>query len=335
MSRTLKLTGAALGLAAIALAAWFLMMHDRGPGPAHKAIPSSIAEATLSGQDPLSDQFIKELRKYYGRTIAEKATQASLFELRKSIMGSRPDKGREVFYSILKRAFPEYADAIMETLDKLDQYNRWLEENKNMLARMTATERLAAMQKKRKELFGDDAEKIWTGEELATESRRARMQDTLAVLNDSDNTTMDEKIEEYQGALKETYEGTPEGFILKQGPLLAKVFFSIDSVQEELKKMSPQDRQQEINRIRSKMGFTEQQVERMAKRDADNELRWEAGLQYMKDREAVVSQYDGPEREEKLGELREQYFDDEAKTIELEEKGDFFRFRRPHIYGRN
>jgi hypothetical protein len=83
------------------------------------------------------------------------------------------------------------------------------------------------------------------------------------------------------------------------------------------------------------MEFTEKQLESMAKRDADNELRWEAGLQYMKEREAVVQQYTGPEQEEKLKALREQYFDDEAKTIELEEKDDFYRFKRPHIYGRN
>jgi hypothetical protein len=146
---------------------------------------------------------------------------------------------------------------------------------------------------------------------------------------------MDEKLEVYQDALRETYGNTPEKYILDQGPLLAKVFFSIDSVQEELKKMDPVQRQQEINRIRKKMGFTDEQIESMAKRDANNALRWDAGLQYMKDRDALMDQYEGQEREEKLKELREQYFSDEAKTIELEEKDGFFRFKRPHIYGRN
>jgi hypothetical protein len=300
-----------------------------------KTIPTLLTHTKLTGQDPLSDQFVKELKKYYGATISEVVTQAGLFDLWKSFMGSHPDRGRELFYGILKRAFPGYADAIMATLDKLDEYNRWLEHNKALLARMSATERLEALQKKRMELFGDDARKIWTGEELATESRRAKVQDTLAYLNQTEDMTMDDKIEVYQGSLREAYENTPEKFILDQGPLLAKVFFSIDSVQNELKQMTPLERQQELNRIRRKMGFTEQQVERMEKRDADNELRWEAGLNYMKDREEIVRQFEGPQQEEKLRELREQYFDDEAKTIELEEKGDFFRFKRQHIYGRN
>jgi hypothetical protein len=339
MSRKLKISAIVFSIAALALIvfAFFFTTHDSVPGHVKNKnlFQKELAKITLGEQDPLSDQFVKELRKYYGKTISEKATQASLFNLRDLIMGSHPDKGRDLFYSILKKAFPEHADAIIATLDKLDQYNLWLKENKETLSKMTATERLAALEKKRKELFGEDADKIWTGEELATEARRAKVQDVLAVLNKSDDTTMDEKVEVYQGALREAYEGTPEKFILDQDHLLAKVFFSIDSVQDELKQMSSQERQQEINRVRKKMGFSDKQVESMARRDADNELRWEAGLQYMKDREAVVQQYNGPQQEEKLRELREKYFDDEAKTIELEEKDDFYRFNRPHIYGRN
>lgn len=335
MSRRLKISGIVIGIAVLVSAIVLFLIHESKPGPDRNRLQKGFTSISLGSQDPFSDQFIRELKKYYGKTISDKATQASLFDLRNFIMGTNPEKGKDLFYDIIRKAFPEYADAIMATLDKLDRYNLWLKDNKDMLSRMTATERLAALQKKRMELFGEDADKIWTGEELATEARRAKVQDTLAVLNESRDTTMDEKVEVYQGALHEAYEGTPEGFILDQGNLLAKIFFSIDSVQDELKQMGSQDRQMEINRIRKKMGFTDQQVESMAKRDADNELRWEAGLQYMKDRDKIVQEYEGQEQEEKLKELREQYFDDEAKTIELEEKGDFFRFKRPHIYGRN
>jgi hypothetical protein len=339
MSRKVKISLTVLCLAVLALIAFtfFFAMHDpdRAIARNQAQFQKELSNMSLGAQNPLSDQFVKELRKYYGKSIADKVTQASLYNLRNMIMGSNPEKGRALFYSMLKKAFPGYADEIMATLDKIDLYNKWLADNKDMLSRMTATERLAAMEKKRKELFGNDADKIWSGEELASESRKAKMQDTLAVLNESRDTTMDEKLEVYQGTLKEAYANTPEGFILTQGDLLSKVFFSIDSVQEELKQMNSRDRQEEINRIRKKMGFTDKQVESMAKRDADNEMRWEAGLQYMKDRDKVVEQYQGQEQEEKLKELREQYFDDEANTIELEEKGDFYRFKRPHIYGRN
>jgi hypothetical protein len=340
MSRKLKISAIVFGIAVLALIVFvfFFTIRDSNPGPIlrnQNLFLQELAKISLGTQDPLSDQFVKELRNYYGKTISEKATQASLFNLRKFIMSTHPGKGKDLFYNMLKRAFPGYADAIMATLDKLDQYNLWLKDNKDILSKMTATERLAALEKKRKELFGEDADKIWTGEELATEARKAKVQDTIAVLNESRDTTMDEKIDVFQGALREAYDNTPDRFILDQGAYLSKVFFSLDSVQDVLKKMSSQDREQEINRIRKRMGLTDEQIEFMTKRDADNEMRWEAGLQYMKDRDKVLAQYEGEEQEEKLKELRKQYFDDEANTIELEEKDDFFRFKRPHIYGRN
>jgi hypothetical protein len=340
MSRKLKISATVFGIAVLALIVFvfFFTIRDSKPGTFlrnQNQFQQELAKISLGTQDPLSDQFVKELMNYYGKTISEKATQASLFNLRKFIMSTHPGNGNDLFYNMIKRAFPGYADAIMATLDKLDRYNFWLKDNKDMLSKMTATERLAALEKKRKELFGEDAEKIWTGEELATEARKAKVQDAIAVLNESRDTTMDEKIDVFQGTLRETYGNTPDRFILDQGTYLSKVFFSLDSVQEVLKQMSSQDREQEINRIRKKMGLTDEQIEFMTKRDADNEMRWEAGLQYMKDRDKVVQKYEGQEQEEKLKELRKQYFDDEANTIELEEKDDFFRFKRPHIYGRN
>ena len=71
-------------------------------------------------------------------------------------------------------------------------------------------------------------------------------------------------------------------------------------------------------------------------RDADNNQRWDVGLKYMAERKKVVEEFQGPEQQEKLKALREQYFKDEAQTIQLEEEKDgFFRFERPRFYGRN
>jgi len=293
------------------------------------------ASAPSVTNDPFADKIVSQLRDLYGRTIADKSVQASILPIRNFVMNLHPGNGRTYFHDILKRAFPEYADEIMQTLDKLDQYDLWLARNKERLQKMTARERLAAMEEKRKELFGRDAEKIWTEDVLASEARKAKMQDVLALLDESRGLSMDQKLDAYRRSLHETYDGTAESFITKQGVILSKVFFSLDSVQQELNQMSPGERQEEINRIRAKMGFTEQQVETMAKRDADNAGRWAAGLKYMEKREAVVQQYEGQERETKLTELRSEYFGDEANTIALEEKDNFYRFKRPHIWGRN
>jgi hypothetical protein len=192
------------------------------------------------------------------------------------------------------------------------------------------------MEKKKRELFGEDADKIWSGDMLATEVRKAKMQDVMAVLNKSSDTTLDEKLDVYRSALNETYKGTPEEFFLDQKDILSKAFFSIDSVQDILKQMSPEERQQEINNVRSKMGFDSHEMEEMAEIDAQHEQRWNIGLEYMQERNDLVDNFKGPEQKEKLKALREKYFQDEANTIEREEENDnFFRFERPHIYGRN
>ena len=328
-------------LAVIALIVAFYPREKDWAGSSVLAVPSDNLDYVASvpadtpGNDSFGDRIVSELKKYYGTTIAKKSTQAEIISIRDFVMGLRPEKGKDYFYSILKRAFPQYADEIMKTMEKLDLYNRWLSDNRDQLMKMTASGRLAAMWKKRKELFGEDAEKIWSGELLASEERKAKVQDTLAELNKSKELSLDAKLDRYKRTLREAYDGTAEEFIINQGGLISKVFFSLDSVQEELNNLSPAQRQQEINRLRAEMGITERQVESMARRDADNASRWDTGLQYMEKREAVVKQYEGQELENKLNDLRKEHFGDEANTIALEEKDGFYRFKRPHIWGRN
>jgi hypothetical protein len=302
-------------------------VRENGGGASFK---SKLNEMGIS----LEDQLVKELQKFYGSSISEKSTQASIYEIRNSIIGSHPE-GRAFFYKVLKIAFPDYADEIMETLDKLDLYHQWLNENESMLSEMNAEERLVALWKKRIELFGPDAKEIWVDEVLATDARKSKMLDVLDFINEAPDTTVEEKLGIYQDVLQEIYEGSPEEYFLTQKPILAKVFFSIDSVQNELKQMSPDQRQMAINKIRREMGFAQQHVEEMEKRDAERNQRWDVGLKYMEAREKVVSELEGPAPEEKLKALREEYFKDEAKTIELEEADDFFRYERPRYYGRN
>ena len=306
---------------------YYFITHDAD----HRSVFIKIQEALgkKTSADSFSDQLVKELQKYYGKTISDKSTQASLIGIRDFVMSTFPANGKVLFYNILKRAFPDYADEIMKTLDKLDQYNRWLEDNKTVHSKMD-------MEKKKRELFGEDADKIWSGDMLATEVRKAKMQDVMTVLNKSSDTTLNEKLNVYRGALNETYKGTPEEFFLDQKEMLSKAFFSIDSVQGELKQMNSEERQLEINDIRRKMGFDSHEIEEMAEIDAKREQRWNIGLEYMQERNDLVENFNGPQRKEQLKALREKYFQDEANTIEREEENDnFFRFERPHIYGRN
>jgi hypothetical protein len=305
-------------------------------GVAGFTTPSPQLENTFElDQQGLKDQFVRQLQNNYGSTISEIATQASLYEVRNYIMSLFHDDAGGAFYEIIKQAFPGFADAIMNTLDKMDKYNQWLADNQSLLAQMPESERNAALWEKREALFGEAAREIWFGELLATEARKKTMQDTMAVLEQSRDTTIEEKLDMFQSALHETYDNSPEEFILEYKGMAAKVFFSLESVQEELKQMSPDQRQFEMNKIRREMGFSQEDIEAMEAYDTVRNQRWEVGSQYMAEREAVMAETQGQEQEEKLKALREKYFQDEAQTIELEEKDDFFRFERERVHGRN
>jgi hypothetical protein len=300
-----------------------------------QGISTKGADPSLAADEPFIVKMAADLQKWYGKTISQRVTQACLLGVRDLIIGTHPGNGRSLFYAILKRAFPDYANDIMNTLAKIDQYNRWLQDNRDALMKMTALDRTAAMWKKRHELFGDDADKIWSGEMMASDVRKSKMQDTMSALNESRDTSIEEKLQVYQAALRNTYKGTPEEYFLDQNTVLSKVFFSVDSVQEELRKLSPEARQEEINNIRRQMGYSEEDIATQARYDDEREQRWQNGYQYMKERDKVVAQYQGQEQEERLQALRDKYFPYQARAIELEEKDNFFRFKRPRIYGRN
>lgn len=311
-------------------------LKDIQSGPGH--LPGKkYSERTMDKRAGLSleDRLVAELQEFYGKTISEKSTQVLLLKIKNFLSGPYPKDGDLRFYNILKRAFPDLADEIMETLEKMEQYNLWVDENKHMLSQMSGLEKDGTLWKKRRELFGDDAEIIWSEEVLAYEKRKQEMRDAIRLLDGSDDTTIDEKLFVYKSSLNQAYEDSPEAYILDNTDMLAKVFFGIDSVQEELKQLEPDQRKQEINRIRKEMGYAQSQIEELEALDDHRDHRWENGLAYMDERERIVREFEGSQLDEQLKVLQEKYFKHEAKTIDLEEKDGFFRYRRARIYGRN
>ncbi len=301
--------------------------------------PASMKEAGgKEGKEPplsLEDQLVKELKQLYGGAVFRKSTLEVFQKVKQFLMDLYPQDGRQRFYRILERAFPEQADEIRAALEKMAAYNRWLAENRHRLRQMNDLERQGFLWEQREALFGDAAPDIWSEEVLAYEKRKQEMRDTISLLDASDDTTIEEKLDIYKDTLHRAYEDSPEAYILENKSMLARVFFSIDSVQKELEQMPPEHRQWEINQIRRDLGFNEELIQQMEARDAHRNRRWKNGREYMQAREAIVEQYPGPQQEEKLEALREEYFGHEAETIEREEKDGFFRYERERVYGRN
>lgn len=283
----------------------------------------------------LEDQLVMEMKKFYGKTISQKSIQMNLLRVKRFLLQRYPEDGSAMFYRIVKRAFPDLADEIIITLKKMEQYKNWVEENANRLSEMNKLEKEGAIWEKRTALFGEEAREMWSEEILAFEEKKQQVHETISYLDEAEDLTIYEKLDIYRDTLRDAYEGSSEAFVLQNIDLQAKVFFGIDSVQNELKQLDPEQRQWEINKIRTEMGFTQAQVEKMEEMDDYRNRRWENGLAYIAEREIVMQEADGPEREDRLKELRVKYFKHEAKTIELEEKDGFFRYNRPRVYGRN
>lgn len=283
----------------------------------------------------IEDRLVNELKKFYGSTISRKSTQAKLLKVKEFVLQLFPKDGGKRFYAILKKAFPDLADEIINILLKMEKYKSWLEDNAHVLSEMSKLEKEGLIWEKRREILGEDAEEIWSEEVVAFEKKKQELRDTLRYLDGAEDLTIYEKLAEYEATLHDVYEDSPEAFVLQNKSLHAKVFFSIESVQNELKQLEPDQRQLEINNIRREMEFTQQDVERMEEVDAYREKRWENGLAYMEEREGLVQDIKGPELEQALNALQEKYFKHEAKTIRLEEEDGFYRFKRPRIYGRN
>ncbi len=275
-----------------------------------------------------------ELLEKYGQTIQDRRTQARLLEVRDQVMGLYPLEGEFIFTRILALAFPDHVNQILETIELMADYEKWLEENQLALSEMPFLEREGAIWHKRRQMFGEDAELIWAEEKQAWAQKQQKIQQVIMSLDQSETNSLNETLFQLQSALNDTYGNGVERLAMDNA-VVAQVYFGFESVQSKLRQMSSDQRQQHINQLRKQLGYSDEQIQRLETRDQKRNQRWDNGLAYMAERNALTTRLSGPELERELEQLRLRYFQHEAKTISLEEKDGFFRYERPRLYGRN
>ena len=330
-------------IAAAALAAMVELLRDenRQP-PALTSMPPPMLDNSVSGSsgaitpNPLEDlqaQLILVLGQYRDH-IDDLAVQVQLVELRDYLLGVAPMQGAQLFREAVYAVFPEQAASIFAAIQAIDDYNAWLFQEAGRMASMNEVERDQLLWQKRRELFGDAAEQIWSEELLAYEQRRSTIRNTITELNSATDITNAEKLHQLQSSLNDLYNFALDGVYLNPN-LVSGVFLGMDSVQSELAALPATERQAQIDTYRKQMGYSETALERARELDARRNARWENGHRYMAEREALAAEYEGEEFDSKLADLHEAYFKHEAPTIAAEENGGFFRYLRPRVYGRN
>lgn len=280
--------------------------------------------------EEFADGAARDLRTQFGRTIADKGTQVSLMELREFLRQKYPEDWETKLDDLLHRAFPDLADQVLDSFAKMDLYDEWFEENKPDLAAMKGEEIEDALWQRRREIFGEDATEIWT-----PRSATERIRDTLDILEEAYDVPLDDELELFASAVDRLYQDEAGALVRDNTHSMVSAFLNLDSVQDELLDMSPEERAESLRRIRSSLGIDEQQIAAMEVLDAERERRWQRGLRYMAERADLTQDYEGARLEEELRLLRERAFEEEAATIAAEEASGFFRYDRRRVYGRN
>ena len=167
--------------------------------------------------------------------------------------------------------------------------------------------------------------------ERAEEEARMRVVDAVT----SADEPLEVRVDLYLTALERELEATGDAAMLAHRGVWLEHFLRIDVVQQQLAELSPGARANALAHVRARMGFDDEQIDRMAERDAWRDERWERGYAYASERDRLAQTFAGARLEEELRFLREQTFGAEAITIEREEASGFHRFERRRIYGRN
>lgn len=295
---------------------------------------SLILNADTSASSEIAKKIAKKLKEQYSDHIHRLSVQASLFVLRQSVIKSYSEHGLLYFNEAVTLAFPEYAASILNIMDGIVLYKEWFEKNKEALDALAEYERNESVWQKRYEIFGNNADLIWAeAKPMLSESERETLKQ-IEALDQAFDMEFDTRLEQLHSSLVSAHGSGLTMFSLTPG-VIATTFLSFESVQKDLESMDNEERQLKINGVRETLGFSKEQIEKLAIEDQKRQIRWDNGYAYMQARQTLLANADSAAVEQELDELRHKYFKHEAQTFKKEEASGFYRYDRPRVYGRN
>lgn len=300
--------------------------------PSPRVITSSTQ--TYDNIEDFISTMVRGLVEQHLHEIHLPRVQMTMQDFRDFVIEQYPANGASIFDTIIQRAFPNHANDILALIKNLDRYDQWYTNNLLDLNDLDPLTKHGTIWQKRHELFGSLAEELWHKEIQSQEHKRQTVQQTLETLNQAKDISMQERLFILQNTLDELYPDEQTNFTMNKG-LISNVYFQLESVQENLANMTPEEREAAISQSRKQLGFSEKDIETLAIEDKQKEQRWQNGYQYMSARDQLSQRYSGDELTEKLLQLREKHFQHEAPTIAAEEASGFYRYKRPRLYGSN
>ncbi|HYB98750.1 MAG TPA: hypothetical protein VEC57_06395 [Candidatus Limnocylindrales bacterium] len=347
MNRTRKAAASlAVALAAVAAASWLqrtgepeqpsvttetsaVAVNEGAPAHAQAAAPAASLQNTA---EPASIASERELFAYmldrFGSGIQHSHTQIKAIEKLIALLAELyPEDWQMRLRGVLEQLFPELAAQMYAKYESLMDYNKWLAGKRHELMGMSPQERREALWDMRRELFGEDADVIW---EAARKGEQ--ITDALQTISESTDTSVDEKLDTFLGAIDSAYGDQSHEFIARRQTELMNHFLSVDAVQDDLHALSPEERRQELRDLRARMGLDDAALERWDRLDEMRDSAWETGQRYMEERAELLRR--GGEQTAALAQLRQRMFGAEAEILASEEAAGFFRFDHRRRFGR-
>ena len=277
------------------------------------------------------EQLGVSLQQRYGSKLAHPYWRLQVIEsLKRYLMEKYPNDWLVRLKAMLKQFFPNDYDKLVASLEALESYNAWMAENKTSRVFSSKEERLRATWDKRLQLFGEDAKIIWQAQ-----LQQEKVDATLQQL-DTPSLPLAAKVDRYVQTLVEVYGKTaidPE----KSHPVQQmEGLLTLNSVQDQLHSLPPEKRKEELHYLRSAMGLDTDTVKRWDELDAERAQRAAAGVSYMKERAALVKQYEGDALQLQIQSLQNRKFgSEEAQYIRNEEETGFYRYQERQQIGVN
>lgn len=275
------------------------------------------------------EQMVALYRKNYGKNIQNQWIQIKFIEdLIRLLKNKYPDSWVTELYIMIHATFPNLANEIFTRFEKLQEYNQWLEKNREELTKQSPEERSELLWNKRYEIFGEEsAKEIW-----ASEYKAQQLKQTLNQIDQSSGD-INQKVQEYRLSLQKIYGDQYPDLLTKKNLDLTENFLQLSSIQKELKNMDSETRYKTLKQIRLSLGIDPEAAQRLENLDKERDTRWEIGTQYMIERESLIQ---SGAKEEDIHKLRLKFFNPEmAEILKQEEENGFFRFKETRSYGLN
>lgn len=277
-------------------------------------------ELTETGQKRIVGELTFEqklalIREKWGKNIHRGYIQIKMIEdLMRLCQKEQPNDWVACVNELAGAAFPKLANKLFDQLSSLVKYNDWLTRNKDRLDKMSRADRQKALAEARTSLFGDENAK----DIFAAEIKATTMQNALEEIRDAKGKDINAKLSYFKNVLNETYGAEAKAYLERHQQEITNSL--LQSVQADLKGMSPTQQRHALRTVRSEMGMDNAALERWESLDRERETRWAQGKTYLTERQKVSGDPAA------LNELRKKYFGAEAETIAQEETEGYYRY---------